>query len=192
MYLILVLYSLLICDKSQTPWSLYALLLATLSHSLTTDPLLGFLLYRSTITWDPLNRTLSFCIFALWLLFTRTHDLQSDPTLQHCRDLRSNDNGDSCNVEQGRSSTNRQIQLVLQAAVEEDIDDGSGTSRPHLKMRDPSGLQGCCSLTSKAAMAFALAPRPLTRSTVQTRVLDKSVGRSSVEEIFELIDLSDY
>ena len=71
MYLILVLYSLLICDKSQTPWSLYALLLATLSHSLITDPLLGFLLHRSTIMLDPLHRTLSFCIFALWLLFTK-------------------------------------------------------------------------------------------------------------------------
>ncbi len=29
-------------------------------------------------------------------------------------------------------------------------------------------------------------------STVPTRVLDKSVGRSSVEEMFELIDLSNY
>jgi len=71
MYLILVLYSLLICDKSQTPWSLYALLLATLSHSFITDPLLVFLLHRSTITLDPLHRSLSFCIFALWLLFTK-------------------------------------------------------------------------------------------------------------------------
>jgi hypothetical protein len=37
-----------------------------------------------------------------------------------------------------------------------------GTRRPHLKMRDPSGLQDFRSLTFKAEMAFALAPRPLT------------------------------
>ncbi|PVH71022.1 glycosyltransferase family 2 protein [Cadophora sp. DSE1049] len=55
----------------QTPWSLYALLLATLSHSLITDPLIGFLLHCSTITWDPSHRLLIFCIFALWLLFTK-------------------------------------------------------------------------------------------------------------------------
>ncbi|KAG4419336.1 hypothetical protein IFR04_007484 [Cadophora malorum] len=55
----------------QTPWSLYALLLATLSHSLITDPLLGFLLHCSTITWDPSHRLLIFCIFALWLLSTK-------------------------------------------------------------------------------------------------------------------------
>ncbi|TVY14802.1 hypothetical protein LARI1_G008624 [Lachnellula arida] len=52
-------------------WILYALLLATLSHSLITDPLLSFLLHCSTITWDPSHRLLSFCIFALWLLFTK-------------------------------------------------------------------------------------------------------------------------
>ncbi|KAH6714528.1 putative polysaccharide synthase Cps1 [Leptodontidium sp. MPI-SDFR-AT-0119] len=40
--------------------SLYALLLVTLSHSLITDPLLAFLLYCSTITWDPSYRLLSF------------------------------------------------------------------------------------------------------------------------------------
>ena len=57
--------------NSQTPWSLYALLLATLSHSLITDPLLGFLLHCSTITWDPSHRLLIFCIFALWLLSTK-------------------------------------------------------------------------------------------------------------------------
>ncbi|KAG9231513.1 putative polysaccharide synthase Cps1 [Amylocarpus encephaloides] len=55
----------------QTPWSLYVLLLATLSHSLITDPLLAFLLHCSTSTWDPSHRLLSFCIFALWLLFTK-------------------------------------------------------------------------------------------------------------------------
>jgi len=47
------------------------LLLATLSHSLITDPLLGFLLHRSTITWGPSHRLLSFRIFALWLFFTK-------------------------------------------------------------------------------------------------------------------------
>ncbi|KAH6698998.1 hypothetical protein BKA61DRAFT_423097, partial [Leptodontidium sp. MPI-SDFR-AT-0119] len=55
----------------QTPWSLYALLLATLSHSLITDSLLAFLLHYSTSTWDPSHRLLSFCIFALWLLLTK-------------------------------------------------------------------------------------------------------------------------
>jgi len=55
----------------QTPWSLYALLLATPFHSLITDTLLGFLLHHSTITWDPLHRFLTLWIFALWLLFTK-------------------------------------------------------------------------------------------------------------------------
>ena len=57
--------------NKQTPWSLYALLLTTLSHSLIIDPLIGFLLYYSTITWDPSYRLLIFCIFALWLLSTK-------------------------------------------------------------------------------------------------------------------------
>ena len=47
------------------------MLLATLSYSLITNPFLWFLLHRSTITLDLLHRTLSFCIFALWLLFTK-------------------------------------------------------------------------------------------------------------------------
>jgi hypothetical protein len=47
------------------------LLLATLSYLFITNPLLVFLLYRSTITLDPLHCSLSFCIFALWLLFIK-------------------------------------------------------------------------------------------------------------------------
>jgi len=73
MYPILVSYSLLVTYviNRKTPWSLYALLLATLSHSLITDPLLGILLYCSSITWDPSHRLLIFCIFALWLLLSK-------------------------------------------------------------------------------------------------------------------------
>jgi hypothetical protein len=55
----------------QKPWSLYVLLLATLSYLLITNPFLWFLLYYSTITLDLLYYILSFCIFALWLLFTK-------------------------------------------------------------------------------------------------------------------------
>ncbi|KAI1299769.1 polysaccharide synthase [Xylaria venustula] len=55
----------------QQPWSSYTLHLATISHSLWNDLSLLYLLHRSTITWDPSHRLLSFCIFGLWLLFTK-------------------------------------------------------------------------------------------------------------------------
>lgn len=71
MYITPVTYPSLTHHHRQQPWSSYALHIATLSHSLANDPLLGFLLHHSTTDWDPSHRLLSFRIFFAWLLFTK-------------------------------------------------------------------------------------------------------------------------
>ncbi|EON68548.1 hypothetical protein W97_07806 [Coniosporium apollinis CBS 100218] len=66
----------------QQPWSTYALHLSTPTCSLVTDPLLVYLLLRSTISLDPSTR--SWCMYALaaWMLVAKITKLI--PHYQRC------------------------------------------------------------------------------------------------------------